>query len=102
MEIKEVGTVCPCCQTRLTVDVRSGKVLRSQSPLEHDSTGKRVIKEGDWLSASERVSSRLDSAADRFEQGLGREKSREQDLDELFRKTSEKVTGEEEETEEDG
>ncbi len=91
MDTKETKVTCPCCQSRLEVDVRTGTVVRWRKPGELDETGKPVLRESDWQGASERVEKRMGSAAERFEEGLGREKGREKDLDELFRKANEKL-----------
>lgn len=91
MDTKEAKVECPCCQSRLEVDVRTGTVLRWRKKGETDEMGKPVLRESDWGSASERVSKRLGSATDKFDQSLSREKERAKDLDELFRKASEKL-----------
>ena len=97
METKDVEVVCPCCATRILVDVRTGRVLRSNRPEETDETGKRVVRPEDWDSAEERVQSRRQSAEDRFDAGLSREKTREEDLDDLFRRASEKLSEDDDE-----
>ena len=96
MEKKEVQVDCPECGMRLLVDVRTGKILRSSRASEIDETGKTVVREEDWDSARDRVQSRLSSAEDKFDSGLNREKNREQDLDDLFRRASEKLHEEDE------
>ena len=95
VETKDVEVECPCCATRILVDVRTGRVLRSNRPAETDETGKRVVRSEDWDVAQERVRSRQESAEDRFDAGLSREKSREQDLDDLFRRAEEKLADQE-------
>jgi hypothetical protein len=91
MDTKEAKVECPCCQSRLEIDVRTGTVLRWRKKGETDETGKPVLRESDWGTASDKVSKRLGSAADKFDQSLSREKAREKDLDDLFRKASEKL-----------
>jgi|RhiMethySRZTD1v2_1073278.scaffolds.fasta_scaffold32127_6 hypothetical protein len=91
MDTKETTVVCPCCESRLEVDVRTGTVVRWRRKGEVDETGKPVLRESDWLSANERVQKRLGTAQDRFDAGVSRERSREKDLDDLFRKASEKL-----------
>src|SRR5262245_25268429 len=97
MDQKEVNVDCPCCQSRLEIDVRTAKVVRWRKPGESDETGKPVLRESDWTSASDRVSKRLGEAGDKFDQSLTREKRRAQDLDELFRKANEKLGRKDEE-----
>ena len=89
MEIKEVDVLCPCCDTRLTVDVRTGKVIRYSERREEGEAGK--AEPHDFDAISRRVEDRLGGAKEKFEQGLAREQSRGKDLDELFRKANEKL-----------
>jgi len=97
MEIKDVEVTCPCCQTRITVDVRTRKLLRTRPPKEIDESGKPKVGEKDWDQISSKVSGRLSSAADKFESGLAKEKSREADLDDLFREAKKKASQDEDE-----
>jgi len=90
-EKKDVNVTCPCCATRIEVDVRTGKILRWRRAEEVDETGKPVVSEGDWSDASTRVAGRLDAAKDKFDASLAKEKAREQDLDDLFRKAKSKL-----------
>jgi hypothetical protein len=91
MDIKDVVVTCPCCESRLEVDARTGKVVKWRKKGEVDETGKPKVGEQDWDDASTRVARRMGGAADRFEEGLAREKSRERDLDDLFRKAKDKL-----------
>jgi hypothetical protein len=88
---KEVKVECPCCRSRLEVDVRTAQVVRWRRQGETDETGKPVLRESDWSAASERVGKRMGSAGDKFDESLSREKRRSEDLDELFRKANEKL-----------
>lgn len=97
MESKEIHIDCPCCRSRLAVDVRTSKVLRWNREGEVDPSGKPKVSEEDWHSATGRVESRLSSAEDVFDAGLAREKNRSRDLDELFRDANQKSLGEDEE-----
>jgi len=96
-EKKDVMVACPCCDSRIEIDLRTGKVLRWRRPEELDETGKPVVTEGDWADANKRVSNRLGEAKDRFESGLSKEKSRVNDLDDLFKKASDKLRKREDE-----
>jgi len=91
MNKKQIETVCPCCSTTLVVDVMTEKVLRHAEPSEVDETGKMQLDAERWDSATERTSSRSEEAADKFEQALGEEKSKESHLDDLFDKAKKKV-----------
>ena len=97
MDSKEVKIDCPCCQSRLEIDVRTSKVLRWRKKGETDEVGKPVLRESDWSAASDKVNRRLGSAADKFDESLTREKGRKQDLDDLFRKANEKLGRKDEE-----
>lgn len=91
MDARSHEVTCPCCESRLEVDARTGKLVRWAKKAELDEQGKPRVRESDWSSASERVRDRLGSAADKFDQSLSREKTRGKDLDELFRKANEKL-----------
>ena len=91
MSAKDLEIHCPCCESRIEVDLRTGKVLRWRKKGESDESGKPVLRESDWQAAADRVGKRLSSATDKFDDSLGREKRREKDLDDLFRKASEKL-----------
>jgi hypothetical protein len=91
MDTRDLKVDCPCCQSRLEIDVRTGRVLRWRKQGEVDETGKPVVRESDWTSASERVSKRLGSAGDKFDDSLRREQSRTRDLDDLFRRAQDKL-----------
>jgi hypothetical protein len=93
MDSKEVKIDCPCCGSHIDIDVRTGKVMRWRKKGETDETGKPVMKESDWTAASDRVSKRMGTATDKFDESLTREKTRTKDLDELFRKANDKLGG---------
>jgi len=96
METKEIEVACPCCESVLLVDVRTRQVLRwhEAGDGERESDEERRARgEVRWSRANENVGGRLDNAADKFEQGLSREKSRERDLDDLFRQANERLKG---------
>ncbi len=91
METKEVAIRCPCCDSRITVDVRTQKIVTWRRAGEVDHTGKPIVTDEDWNSAQGRVEGRLAAGEDRFDANLAREKSREKDLDDLFKKMSDKL-----------
>ena len=91
METKQIDVSCPCCNTRLTVDVLTRTVLRHAPPEQLDATGKPVLDENRWVSANEKVAGRKQEAKDKFDAALGKERSREQDLDDLFEKAKKKA-----------
>lgn len=91
MSLKQIDVSCPCCDTRLTVDVLTGKVLRHAPPEQVDETGKPILDEKRWDAANSRVRDRKKDSLDKFEAALGKERSREDDLDDLFEKAKRKA-----------
>jgi len=91
MDTKSLEVACPCCESRLEIDVRTGKLVRWAKKSELDESGKPRVRESDWSQANQRVNQRLGGAADKFDESLGREKTRGQDLDDLFKKASDKL-----------
>lgn len=91
MEIKQIDIACPCCNALLTIDVLTRRVLKHAPPGQVDETGKPVLDEGRWDVASEKVSGRQDAARNKFDTALGKERSRERDLDDLFEQAKRKA-----------
>ncbi len=91
MGTKQIDVVCPCCNTRLTVDVLTHKILRHATPAQIDETGKAVLDPHRWDSANKKVAGRGAASADKFDSALGQEKTRSGDLDDLFDKAKRKV-----------
>jgi hypothetical protein len=96
METKQIEIACPCCKSRLLVDVRTGQLLRTLRPEELDEKGKPVVGERDWDEALGRVQGREHSRESRLEEALGRERDKASRLDDLFRKAQEKLQSGEE------
>jgi len=94
METKQIDVECPCCNTRLTVDVLTRTILRHAPPGQVDETGKQVLDEERWDTANEKVTGRRSEAADKFDAALGKERTREQDLDDLFEQAKRKAKDE--------
>lgn len=91
MESKQIEIDCPCCKTRLVVDVRTGQLLRARRPEELDSTGKPVVSERDWDDALGKVQGRSQSRETRLDEALNRERDKSQRLDDLFRQARDKL-----------
>jgi hypothetical protein len=91
METKQIEIACPCCKSRLLVDVRTGQLLRTLRPEEIDDKGKPVVSERDWDDALGRVQGRQRSRESKLEEALNRERDKESRLDDLFRKAREKL-----------
>jgi hypothetical protein len=96
MESKQIDVDCPCCSTRLTIDVLTRKILRAAPPEQLDETGRAVLDESRWDEASARVEDRVQGAEDKLESALSAEREKESRLDDLFDKARRKVRGQEE------
>lgn len=90
MSAKQIEVTCPCCDSRLTVDVLTQAVLRTAKPREIDEFGRSKLDEDRWDKASERVKERADGA-DKFDRALDRERNRSDQLDDLFKKASDRM-----------
>ncbi len=93
MDTKQIDVDCPCCRSRLSIDVRTERVLRWSPPGGVDEGGKPLVREERWDDALGRVTGREKTAGDKFDQALTKEKGRAKDLDELFRRAQEKLEG---------
>jgi len=84
MSSKQIDVTCPCCASRLTVDVLTGKTLRTERAVP-ESTGDK------WSSAQQKVLGRTESGAEKLESALQEERDKKSKLDDLFRKAQEKL-----------
>ncbi len=91
MSKKELQVTCPCCSSRLVVDLRTERVVSSRREEELDETGKPVVTEGDWTTARDRVRDREEGGDGRLTDALDREKGRESRLDDLFKQAKDKL-----------
>lgn len=96
MEAKQIEIACPCCNSRLMIDVRSQKVLRHLRPEELDATGKPIVRDADWNEAFNKVRGRSEGVGDKFDQALNRERTRAKDLDALFDRANDSLDDDEE------
>jgi hypothetical protein len=99
MEPKQIEIRCPCCSSRILVDVRTSQILRTMRPEERDDQGRTVVRESDWDAAAGRVRERIEKGEDRLSSALERERERDSRLDELFKKAAEKVEPDEDDGE---
>ncbi len=93
MSKKELEVTCPCCESRLSIDRLTSKVMRVRRPEELDAAGKPKVSDGDWDQISSRVEGRLGTAKSKFDDGLARERSKVRDLDALFDERKKKLGG---------
>ena len=84
MESKQIEVDCPCCRSRLLVDVRTQTVMRSARPEELDTSGKPKVSEEDWDQALGKVRGRAQDREQRMQAAVDREKERQSKLDQLF------------------
>jgi hypothetical protein len=93
METKQIEVVCPCCTNRLSIDLRTQKVVRSRPKEQLDETGKPVIGEKDWSDAFGKVKAREEGRDDRLGSMLEQERRRPDDLERRFREARERLDG---------
>jgi hypothetical protein len=84
MSAKEIEITCPCCQSRLSVDVLTAKVMRHEA-------GDTSAKHDTWASAQEKVRGRTASGTSKLDQALESERGKADRLDDLFRKAKDKL-----------
>ena len=96
METKQIEIDCPCCKSRLLIDVRTGSLLRTLRPEERDAKGRPVVDERDWDEALGRVQEREQTRDTRLDDMLSKERGKTDRLEELFRKAKEKLSDDEE------
>lgn len=87
MSAKQIDVTCPCCSTRLTVDVLTRQILRRESP---EAAQEGVSGKDRWNSAQERVRDRTKSSEGKLESALDNERGKSARFDELFQKAREK------------
>ena len=84
MSKKDLEIVCPCCDSRLLVDLLTETVLRARRPETLDETGKPTVDENDWTSAFDRVRARTHDGTSKLDDAVERERERKQSLDDRF------------------
>ena len=87
MSAKQIDVTCPCCSSRLTVDVLTGRTMRAEPPGQAGGGASSVER---WASAQEKVRERTQSGQDKLESALERERTKETRFDEMFKKATEK------------
>ncbi len=85
MSAKEIEVLCPCCQSRLSIDVLTARVLR------HERAGPEVAAGDRWGSAQDRVRGRSTSGTEKLDRALDSERGKQDRLDDLFRKAQERL-----------
>lgn len=77
MSSKQIDVTCPCCSARLSIDVLTGRVMRTEAG-EASSSGDK------WDTAHRKVLGRTQSGAEKLEKGLDEERGKKARLDDLF------------------
>ena len=91
MSAKDIEVRCPCCATRLLVDVATGKILKTMSAPDPAAQQPDAPPGKDrWESAQKRVRERTTSSTQKLESALEAERTKEARFDELFKKAREK------------
>jgi hypothetical protein len=91
MTAKQIEVTCPCCSTRLTVDVLTSQVLRRSRPEEKPGGGEAGAQDV-WSSAQARVRDRTSAGEDKLQSALEHERTKSKRFDDLFDKAREKHT----------
>jgi hypothetical protein len=91
MTAKQIDVTCPCCSTRITVDVATAQVLRHVRPEDVDEQGRTRGGAARWDSARERVRDRSGRTDEVLDQALSDERRRRASFDDLFRAASDKA-----------
>lgn len=99
--MKEIEIDCPCCEARLLIDVRTQTVLRHTKRAELDEFGKPSKDGSRWDAAQKKIADASGRGDDAFDAALSREKGREQDLDDLFKRAKTKIDRRKAELDED-
>ena len=84
MQPKQIDVTCPCCQSRLAVDVLTQRVVRAARPEERDAAGRPKVGEADWDQALGKVRERDEGREGKMDSALERERARRRQLDDLF------------------
>lgn len=91
METRQIEVTCPCCQQRLSIDVRTERVMRHWSPKASDEAGKPKVEEKDWDQALSKVKDRETSGTSKLDQFLDSERGKTQRLEDKFREAQKKL-----------
>lgn len=83
--MKQIEIECPCCQSRLVVDVLTAKVMRSE---RQEPKGESTDP---WASAQDKVRRRSEGGQEKLEKELERERGKSTRLDDVFRETRKKL-----------
>jgi hypothetical protein len=87
MSAKQIDVTCPCCSTRLTVDILTGHILRRSQPAAAQAGPEDKDR---WSSAQERVRDRTKAGEDKLESALEHERGKAKRFDSLFDKARDK------------
>jgi hypothetical protein len=96
MDPKQIEILCPCCKSRILVDVRTEQILRTRRAETLDEAGKPKVSDSDWENAFGKVRERSDTGG-KLDSALDRERRRASELEERFRKANDKLRGPESE-----
>jgi len=81
---KDLEITCPCCDSRLLIDLLTETVLRARRPEQLDEAGRPKVDEDDWASAFDRVRARTHGEEGPLDEAVERERERKESLDDRF------------------
>lgn len=87
MNAKQIDVTCPCCSAQLSIDVLTGRVMRTSRPR---ASSESAPAEDRWDVAQSSVRQRTQGSADKLESALEEERGKSARFDELFKKAQEK------------
>lgn len=90
MNSSEIQIECPCCFSALRIDRESGKLLGWLRTGDTAEGVRRPATER-WNEATGRVRGRVQAGEDSLDAALEKERARERELDELFRRAKDKL-----------
>ncbi|MCC6407096.1 MAG: hypothetical protein IT453_08015 [Planctomycetes bacterium] len=91
METRQIEVTCPCCQNRLSIDVRTERVMRAWSPKDLDEAGKPKVEEKDWDQALSKVKGRESAGTGKLDQFLDSERGKAKRLEDKFLEAQKKL-----------
>ncbi|MCE9594156.1 MAG: hypothetical protein K8S98_08180 [Planctomycetes bacterium] len=91
MDTREIEVVCPCCNQRLSIDVRTERVMRSSAPKVLDEAGKPKVEAKDWDQALSKVKGREAQGTDKLDAFLDGERGKAQRLEDKFHEAQKKL-----------
>lgn len=87
MNSREIDVVCPCCSSRLSIDVRTSQVMKT---VRKDDPASERPANDPWAAAQDKVRQRTQSGTDKMDSALEYERGKAQRFDDLFKRATDK------------